>query len=425
MACAHGVVAALTQPSPAAPNNRGQSFDLCAMKAKRVLRNATVAASTVGKLAAVATGAAVATAAVASAAAVAQAKATARAAGLTYVNDQQPGISRRKAGKSFSYRDADGQRIADAETLQRIRSLAIPPAYTEVWICAKPNGHLQATGRDARRRKQYRYHADWAQVRGEGKFERVIAFGTALPKLRRRLRRDLVLPGFPREKVLAIVVALLADTLVRVGNAEYARSNRSYGLTTLRNRHMEFLKGGRARLKFRGKSGQDHDIEVDDKQLVKLIRQCQQLPGQSLFQYRDDDGQLQPVDSGEVNDYLREAMGEDFTAKDFRTWGGTLAALQRLARLPLPERSSERALKQVQNDVIREVADALGNTPSVCRKAYIDPCVFEGWRAGQLQAMATGVRGERQWEAATLKFLSASRSKLKTQTKSVARRKSA
>lgn len=321
--------------------------------------------------------AAVAPAAVASAAAVAQAKATARAAGLTYVNDQQPGISRRKAGKSFSYRDAD--------TLQRIRSLAIPPAYTEVWICATPNGHLQATGRDARRRKQYRYHAGWAQVRGEGKFERVIAFGTALPKLRRRLRRDLVLPGFPREKVLAIVVALLADTLVRVGNAEYARSNRSYGLTTLRNRHMEFLKGGRARLRFRGKSGQDHDIEVDDKQLVTLIRQCQQLPGQSLFQYRDDDGQLQPVDSGEVNDYLREAMGEEFTAKDFRTWGGTLAALQRLARLPLPERSTERALTQVQNDVIREVADALGNTPSVCRKAYIDPCVFEGWRAGQLK----------------------------------------
>ncbi|MGK9143725.1 DNA topoisomerase IB [Xanthomonas euvesicatoria] len=425
MACAHGVVVALTQPSLAAANNRGQSLDLCAMKAKRVVRNAAVAVSTAGKLAAVASGAAVATAAVASAAAVAQAKATARAAGLTYVNDQQPGISRRKAGKSFSYRDADGQRIADADTLQRIRSLAIPPAYTDVWICAKPNGHLQATGRDARRRKQYRYHADWAQVRGEGKFERVIAFGTALPKLRRRLRRDLVLPGFPREKVLAIVVALLADTLVRVGNAEYARSNRSYGLTTLRNRHMEFLKGGRARLKFRGKSGQDHDIEVDDKQLVKLIRQCQQLPGQSLFQYRDDDGQLQPVDSGEVNDYLREAMGEDFTAKDFRTWGGTLAALQRLARLPLPERSSERALKQVQNDVIREVADALGNTPSVCRKAYIDPCVFEGWRAGQLQAMATGVRGERQWETATLKFLSASRSRLKTQSTSAARRKSA
>ncbi|MEQ8036221.1 DNA topoisomerase IB [Xanthomonas sp. WHRI 6106] len=423
MACPHAVVVALTRPSPARPNNRRQSLDVCAMKAKRVLRNAAATASTVGKLASVATGAAVASAAVATVAAVAQAKATARAAGLIYVNDQQPGITRRKAGKSFSYRSADGDRIADADTLQRIRSLAIPPAYTEVWICAKPNGHLQATGRDARRRKQYRYHADWAQVRGEGKFERVIAFGTALPKLRRRLRRDLALPGFPREKVLAIVVALLADTLVRVGNAEYARSNRSYGLTTLRNRHMEFLKGGRARLKFRGKSGQDHEIEVDDKHLVKLIRECQQLPGQSLFQYRDDDGQLQPVDSGEVNDYLREAMGEDFTAKDFRTWGGTLAALQRLARLPLPERSSERALKQVQNDVIREVADALGNTPSVCRKAYIDPCVFEGWRAGELQAMANGVRGERQWEAATLKFLTASRAKLKTATKGASKRK--
>ncbi|WOB51890.1 DNA topoisomerase IB [Xanthomonas hydrangeae] len=414
MACPHGVVAALTLPSPARLNNRRLSFDPCAMKAKRVLRNAAATASAAGKLASVAASAAsavAATAAAASVAAVAQAKATARAAGLTYVNDQQPGISRRRAGKSFSYRSADGQRVADADTLQRIRALAIPPAYTEVWICAKPNGHLQATGRDARRRKQYRYHAEWAQVRGEGKFERVIAFGQALPKLRRRLRRDLVLPGFPREKVLAIVVALLADTLVRVGNAEYARSNRSYGLTTLRNRHMEFLRGGRARLKFRGKSGQDHEIEVDDKQLVKLIRQCQQLPGQSLFQYRDDDGQLQPVDSGEVNDYLREAMGEDFTAKDFRTWGGTLAALQRLARLPLPERMSERALTQVQNDVIREVADALGNTPSVCRKAYIDPCVFEGWRAGELQAMATGVRGERQWEAATLRFLTDSRSK--------------
>ncbi|MCD0278345.1 DNA topoisomerase IB [Xanthomonas melonis] len=423
MACPHGVGVTLTQPSPAAPNNRANAFDPDAMKAKRVLRNAAATATTAGKLAGAATGAAVATAAVASDAAVAQAKATARAAGLTYVNDQQPGISRRRAGKSFSYRSADGQRIADADTLQRIRALAIPPAYTEVWICAKPNGHLQATGRDARRRKQYRYHPDWAQVRGEGKFERVIAFGTALPTLRRRLRRDLALPGFPREKVLGIVVALLADTLVRVGNAEYARSNRSYGLTTLRNRHMEFLKGGRARLKFRGKSGQEHDIEVDDKQLVKLIRQCQQLPGQSLFQYRDDDGQLQPVDSGEVNDYLREAMGEDFTAKDFRTWGGTLAALQRLARLPLPERSSERALKQVQNDVIREVADALGNTPSVCRKAYIDPCVFEGWRAGELQAMATGVRGERQWEAATLKFLTASRAKLKTAAKGTSRRK--
>ncbi|MGV1107464.1 DNA topoisomerase IB [Xanthomonas translucens] len=334
-----------------------------------------------------------------------QARQAAHSAGLVYVSDEEPGIARRRAGTGFGYRLPGGSAVRDAQTLQRIRQLAIPPAYTEVWICTKPNGHVQATGRDARRRKQYRYHADWAQVRGDGKFERIIAFGQALPRLRRRLRRDLALPGYPRDKVLAMVVALMAETLVRVGNAEYARSNRSYGLTTLRNRHLEFVKGGRARLKFRGKGGQEHDIEVDDAHLVKLIRGCQQLPGQALFQYRDDDGQLQPVDSGEVNDYLREAMGEHFTAKDFRTWGGTRAALQRLAQLPLPEPRSERALKLAQNAVIREVADALGNTPAVCRKAYIDPCVFEGWRCGDLHGLCERVRGERQWDMATLKYL--------------------
>jgi len=338
-----------------------------------------------------------------------QARQAASSAGLVYVSDEEPGIARRRAGKGFSYRLPDGRPVRDAQTLQRIRQLAIPPAYTEVWICTKPNGHVQATGRDARRRKQYRYHPDWAQVRGDGKFERIMAFGQALPRLRRRLRRDLALPGYPRDKVLAMVVALMAETLVRVGNAEYARSNRSYGLTTLRNRHLEFVKGGRARLKFRGKGGQEHDIEVDDARLVKLIRGCQQLPGQALFQYRDDDGQLQPVDSGEVNDYLREAMGESFTAKDFRTWGGTRAALQRLAQLPLPEPSSERALKQAQNAVIREVADALGNTPAVCRKAYIDPCVFDGWRGGELHGLCERVRGERQWDLATLKYLARAR----------------
>lgn len=334
-----------------------------------------------------------------------EARQVARAAGLVYVSDDQPGIRRRRAGKGFSYRDADGARIADREVLQRIRALAIPPAYTEVWICTRADGHLQATGRDARRRKQYRYHADWAAVRGDGKFERVLAFGKALPGLRRLLRRDLALPGFARAKVLAIVVRLMADTLARVGNAEYARSNRSYGLTTLRNRHLEFLRGGRARLKFRGKGGQEHDIAIDDARLARLVRACQQLPGQALFQYRDDAGQLQPVDSGMVNDYLREATGQAFTAKDFRTWGGTLAALRRLARLPLPEPASERALAQLQKQVIAEVAQALGNTPAVCRKAYVDPCVFAGWRAGTLQALAAGTRGERQWEQAALRFL--------------------
>lgn len=338
--------------------------------------------------------------------------AAARDAGLRYVSDDQPGIARRKAGKGFSYRDADGHAVRDKDTLARIRSLAIPPAYTDVWICALANGHLQATGRDARRRKQYRYHPDWARVRGDGKFDRVIAFGMALPALRRRLRRDLKLPGFPQDKVLAIVVALLAETLVRVGNPEYARDNRSYGLTTLRNRHLELVKGGRARMRFRGKSGQQHEVDIDDKRLVGLIKSCQQLPGQALFQYRDDDGKLQPVDSGQVNAYLRDAMGTDFSAKDFRTWGGTVAALRQFAATALPEAPSERALAALQKEVVCEVATLLGNTPSVCRKAYIDPSVFDGWRSGSLAKLA-GLRGERQWEQATLRFLRGARKTVK------------
>jgi DNA topoisomerase IB len=334
--------------------------------------------------------------------------AAARDAGLRYVTDEQPGIARRRAGKGFSYRDPDGQPVRDTATLARIRALAIPPAYTDVWICALANGHLQATGRDARKRKQYRYHPDWARVRGDGKFDRVIAFGQALPALRRRLGRDLKLPGFPQDKVLAIVVALLAETLVRVGNTEYARDNRSYGLTTLRNRHLELVKGGRARMRFRGKSGQQHEVDIDDKRLVGLIKGCQQLPGQALFQYRDDDGTLQPVDSGQVNAYLRDAMGTDFSAKDFRTWGGTVAALRQFAATALPEAPSERALAALQKEVVCEVATLLGNTPAVCRKAYIDPSVFDGWRDGSLAKLA-GLRGQRQWEQATLKFLRSAR----------------
>jgi len=336
----------------------------------------------------------------------------ARDAGLRYVTDELPGIARRRAGKGFSYRDADGHAVRDAATLARIRSLAIPPAYTDVWICALANGHLQATGRDARRRKQYRYHPDWARVRGDGKFDRVIAFGEALPALRRRLRRDLKLPGFPQDKVLAIVVALLAETLVRVGNPEYARDNRSYGLTTLRNRHLELVKGGRARMRFRGKSGQQHEVDIDDTRLVGLIKGCQQLPGQALFQYRDDDGALQPVDSGQVNAYLRDAMGTDFSAKDFRTWGGTVAALRHFAATALPESPSERALAALQKEVVCEEDTLLGNTHSVCRKAYIDPSVFDGWRSGSLARLA-GLRGERQWEQATLKFLRSARRTVK------------
>ncbi len=331
-------------------------------------------------------------------------KTAARNAGLRYVDDSQPGYRRRKAGKGFSYRDTEGHALRDEDALARIRSLAIPPAYTDVWICAWPNGHLQATGRDARGRKQYRYHPDWAKVRGEGKFDRIIVFGETLPKLRRRLRADLRRRGFPREKVLAIVVALLAETLVRVGNETYAKENKSFGLTTLRNRHLSLVEGGRVLMRFRGKSGQQQEVAIGDRALAKQVRRIQQLPGQALFQYRDDDGALQPVDSGEVNDYLREVMGEAFTAKDFRTWGGTVEALRVFAATELPEPASRTALAAAQRTVVCQVASLLGNTPAVCRKAYIDPCVFEGWERGELAALA-GLRGERQWEQATLKYL--------------------
>ncbi|NUO76050.1 MAG: DNA topoisomerase IB [Lysobacter sp.] len=331
-------------------------------------------------------------------------------AGLRYVSDADPGIARLRAGRGFRYRDARGRAVRDAATLERIRALAIPPAYKDVWICPLANGHLQATGRDARGRKQYRYHPAWRHARDDGKFDRIVAFGAALPRLRRRLRGDLKLAGFPRDKALAIVVALMADTLLRVGNDAYARSNGSYGLTTLRNRHIDFLRGGRARLHFRGKGGLAHDVAIDDAGLVRQIRRCQQLPGQFLFQYRDDDGKVQPVDSGAINAYLREAMGGEFSAKDFRTWGGTLAAFRRLAALPMPEGKSggapsARALAKIENAIVAEVAAALRNTPAVCRKSYIDPVVFAGWREDALHRYAAQARGERQWEQATLRFL--------------------
>ena len=235
---------------------------------------------------------------------------------------------------------------------------------------------------------------------------RIEAFGAALPRLRRRLRKDLALAGFPRRKVAAMVVAVMADTLVRIGNAGYARDNRSYGLTTLRNRHVRFLRDGRARLQFRGKGGVDHDIALDDRRLAGLLRHCQQLPGQHLFQYRDDDGAVQPVDSRLVNDYLREAMGEAFTAKDFRTWGGTLAAIRLLAEMPWDEAgASQRAMASMRKAVETDVARQLGNTPAVCRKSYIDPRVYRAWERGWLARASAGVRGPRQWEALALKLL--------------------
>lgn len=344
------------------------------------------------------------------------AEADASAAGLVYVSDGAPGIRRLRQGTGFRYLTPAGKPVRDTATLARIDALAMPPAYVDVWICTLANGHLQATGRDARGRKQYRYHSEWNASRGTGKFERVIAFGEALPRLRRRLRRDLALAGFPRDKVLAIVVAVMTETLVRVGNSEYARSNRSYGLTTLRNQHVRFVKGGRAQLKFRGKGGIEHDIALDNARLVKLMRSVQQLPGQSLFQYLDDNGDAQPIGSGQINDYLRDAMGDAFTAKDFRTWGGTLAAFQQFAGISLTaviidhtgvseSPRSEAALASLQNAVIKEVANGLGNTPAICRKAYIDPAVFAGWRDGSLHRIAEGARGARQWEQAALRFL--------------------
>lgn len=307
----------------------------------------------------------------------------ARANGLIYVSDTEPGIRRKRRGSSFHYLAPNDRPVTAARTLDRIRRLAIPPAYTDVWICREERGHLQATGRDARQRKQYRYHPAWRETRDDGKFSRMVEFGAQLPRLRRRLKQDLQLPGLPKSKVLAVIVTLLDETLLRVGNEEYARSNKSYGLTTLRDRHVKFLRDGRAFFCFNGKSGRKQELVLDDRRLVRIIRRCQQLPGQQLFQYVDDDGNRQPVDSGMVNDYLREAMsgnGEGFTAKDFRTWGATVRAIAFLSCHAVGERLSARAFNRCVASTAKHVAEALGNTPAVCRKSYINPSVFQAWR---------------------------------------------
>lgn len=327
-------------------------------------------------------------------------------AGLRYVTDAIPGWTRRKRRDGFQFLDLNGKLISSTRTIERISKLAIPPAYTHVWICADARGHIQATGRDARGRKQYRYHPRWRATRDAGKFQRLVAFGESLPRLRRRLAKDLKLPGMPRDKVLAIVVSLLAETMIRVGNHEYARTNNSFGLTTLRNRHVRFPRNS-AIFTFRGKSGKDHVVQLEDNALAKLIRRCQQLPGQALFQYLDEDSVPRPVDSGDVNDYLRDATGEDFTAKDFRTWGGTLAAIKAFVRNPPPDDASERTLAMLQNQAVKEVATQLGNTPAVCRASYIHPAVFTGWRDGRLarDIPAATLPYSRKLEAAVLRFL--------------------
>lgn len=309
-----------------------------------------------------------------------EALAAAKSAGLRYVNDDDPGISRRTAGKDFHYFDAQGRRITQSPTLARIKRLAIPPAWTEVWICPSENGHIQATGRDARGRKQYRYHPDWRAVRDENKYERMIAFGKALPRIRRHVARDLRRKGLGREKVLATMVRLLETTLIRVGNEEYARANGSIGLSTMRDRHVQVQRDGKLRFQFKGKSGKRHDIELHDARVADIVRRAQDLPGQELFQYLGEDGTQQKVTSDDVNSYLRQIAGEEFSAKDFRTWAGTVLAAIALRQFERFSTKSEAKKNLVA--AIERVAERLGNTPAVCRKCYIHPVVLSSYLDG-------------------------------------------
>lgn len=303
-----------------------------------------------------------------------QSKAAARAAKLRYVTGDGPGIVRLRNGRGFRYRTTSGRPVRDASTLARIRALVLPPAWTDVWICPHPDGHLQATGHDARGRKQYRYHADFRQKRDEAKYGRLALFGSALPRIRGRLRRDLALPGVPRNKVLATIVKLMEKTFLRVGNEEYARTNGSFGLTTLRDHHVR-VTGETIRFCFRGKSGVWCEVDVNDARLAKMVRRCRDLPGRTLFQYHDEHGRRRAIRSSDVNAYLREISGRDFTAKDFRTWAGTLWAVRCSRDLEPPQTQREAKSQLVQ--VVRSVSERLGNTEAVCRKCYIHPTVLE------------------------------------------------
>ncbi len=308
--------------------------------------------------------------------------ATARAAGLRYVTDAAPGIRRQStSGGGFRYVGIDGRAIRKVAEVQRIARIAIPPAWVDVWICPLVSGHIQATGRDARGRKQYRYHERWRQVRDESKYERMVVFGAALPKIRRRVKKDLAVPGLPREKVLATVVQLLERTFIRIGNEEYAKENKSFGLTTMRNRHVK-VKGHTVHFQFRGKSGVEHEIDVTDPRVAKILKKLQDLPGQEMFQYVDDDGEVRNVTSQDVNDYLREITGEEFTAKDFRTWAGTVMASMALKAVE-PFENKTQAKKNV-TAAVTAVAKMLGNTPAVCRKCYVHPAVLESYLDGNL-----------------------------------------
>jgi DNA topoisomerase-1 len=325
----------------------------------------------------------------------------ARAAGLRYVSDAGPGIRRVRAGRGFSYRGADGRPIRDRDLLRWIRSLAIPPAWTDVWISPVRTGHILATGRDARGRKQYRYHPEWRAVRDDAKYGKTVAFARALPRIRTKVDDDLAKPGLNREKVVATVVRLLELTLMRVGNEAYVRENRSYGLTTLRNRHVA-VDGSELKFRFKGKSGKEYEVGVRDRRLARIVRQCQELPGQQLFQYVDGDGELQSVESADVNDYLREATGEPFTAKDFRTWAGTVLAAEALKAVEAVD--SDAAAKKNVVRAIEDVARALGNTPAICRKCYVHPAIIESYLDGTfLNALKERTRDELERSSADLR----------------------
>jgi len=323
---------------------------------------------------------------------------------LSYVSDLDPGIRRRKAGHGFNYIDPDGKPVTAEPTLDRIRKLAIPPAWTDVWIAPTERGHIQATGRDVKGRKQYRYHARWREVRDASKYDRLIAFGRALPRLRSRVDRDLARHGLPREKVLAAVVRVMEMTLIRVGNEEYAKSNRSFGLTTLRDRHAK-IGSTKATFEFRGKSGKVHVTGFSDRRLARILKACQDLPGQRLFQYVDDEGERRTVESADVNAYLREALGDDFSAKDFRTWAGTVAAARALTALPECAERGDAKARTVT--CVKAVAGLLGNTPAVCRKAYIHPAILAAYEAGDLSLPASD--DARTFELALLRFLEGAR----------------
>ena len=324
---------------------------------------------------------------------------------LVYVDDTQPGYRRvRVNGSTFHYLDAQGKRLKDAAEIARIHALVIPPAYEEVWICAQPHGHLQATGRDARGRKQYRYHPEWAAMRDAGKYQSLLAFGLALPRIRRQVARDMRAPGLAQEKVIATLVRLLETTLIRIGTREYARSNKSYGLTTLTRRHTT-VEGSKFRFRFQGKSGVAHDVTVRDRRVARIIKRCLEIPGQQLFQYLDEAGDKHPVDSGAVNAYLRTAGGGDFTAKHYRTWAGSVLAYAALQARPYED---DAQAKQTVVDVVKQVSKRLANTPAVCRACYIHPALLESYLSGDLPARSrapTGPRGLQADERRLLAFL--------------------